>query len=264
MEIGLAARIFACLGSGPRLRIFRALAECGPLGMGAGDLAKLCEMPANTLSFHLKELSACQLVDSTRAGRSIIYKISVPRTVELMRFLTLDCCFGNPCTDLSQPGARAVLNQIRDMDPAKENVLFFCRGNYARSQMAEALLRQHAGDRFNVYSAGLNPRPIEGMAIEVMQEIGIENSSQESKELGEFMAWTSVATTIFVCRSEEDECPVLYPFSAKQERWQITAPSAGEGEGSGLDNFRRSRDELDVAIRKWIGQKTPEAKECAS
>lgn len=56
----------------------------------------------------------------------------------------------------------------------KHNVLFLCTHNSARSQMAEAFLKKHGGDRFNAYSAGLEPTEIDPMTREVMQEVGIE------------------------------------------------------------------------------------------
>lgn len=63
----------------------------------------------------------------------------------------------------------------------RQKVLFLCVGNSCRSQMAEALLRHHAGDRFDVYSAGLNPKPIHPLTHQVLREIGIDSSRQTSK-----------------------------------------------------------------------------------
>ena len=67
----------------------------------------------------------------------------------------------------------------------RKNVLILCTRNSARSQMAEALLRKHAGDRFNVYSAGLNPDRIHPMVEPVMKEIGLDVSGQRSKGVEE-------------------------------------------------------------------------------
>jgi len=60
----------------------------------------------------------------------------------------------------------------------KPCVLFLCTGNSARSQMAEALLRKLAGNKFNVYSAGLEPTVIHPLTIKVLEEIGINPSQQ--------------------------------------------------------------------------------------
>jgi len=68
----------------------------------------------------------------------------------------------------------------------KERVLFVCTGNRARSQMAEGLLRQLGGDRFDVHSAGTMPSGMSELTIEVMREIGIDVSGQRSKSVDEF------------------------------------------------------------------------------
>lgn len=69
----------------------------------------------------------------------------------------------------------------------KARVLFLCTGNSARSQMAEALLRQKAGDRFIAYSAGLEPQEVNPLAKQVMAEIGIDISAQRAKSVTEFL-----------------------------------------------------------------------------
>ncbi len=66
-------------------------------------------------------------------------------------------------------------------------VLFLCTGNSARSQMAEALLRQYAGDRFEAHSAGLEPRGLNPYAIRVMDEIGTDVRPQRSKDVMEYL-----------------------------------------------------------------------------
>ena len=67
----------------------------------------------------------------------------------------------------------------------KARVLFLCTGNSARSQMAEALLREKAGDRFVAHSAGLDPHEVNPIAHRVMSEIGIDISSQRAKSVAE-------------------------------------------------------------------------------
>src|SRR5947199_1992357 len=72
-----------------------------------------------------------------------------------------------------------------DAAPMKK-VLILCTGNSARSQMAEALLRHEAGDRFEVFSAGTRPSQVRSEAIAVMNEIGVDISGQRSKPVDEF------------------------------------------------------------------------------
>lgn len=69
----------------------------------------------------------------------------------------------------------------------KPLVLFLCTGNSARSQMAEALLRHLAGDRFIAASAGLNPKPIDPMTLTVLEEKGIDTGELRSKGVEDFL-----------------------------------------------------------------------------
>ena len=66
--------------------------------------------------------------------------------------------------------------------PKKTKVIFLCTGNSARSQMAEAFLRKYAGDRFEVHSAGLEPKGINPFTVRVMEEIGYDLSGQRAKD----------------------------------------------------------------------------------
>ena len=85
----------------------------------------------------------------------------------------------------------------------RKNVLILCTRNSARSQMAEALLRKHAGDRFNVYSAGLNPDRIHPMVEPVMREIGLDVSGQQSKGVKEYLGRLTAHYLIVVCERGE-------------------------------------------------------------
>ena len=70
---------------------------------------------------------------------------------------------------------------------SKTKVIFLCTGNTARSQMAEAFLRKHGGDRFEVFSAGLEPSEINPLTRKVMAEIGLDLCGQYSKGLEQFL-----------------------------------------------------------------------------
>ena len=69
----------------------------------------------------------------------------------------------------------------------KPKVIFLCTGNSARSQMAEAILRKYAGDRYEVYSAGLDPKGINPYTVRVMEEIGISLDNHTSKSVSEYL-----------------------------------------------------------------------------
>ncbi|MGI9333331.1 MAG: ArsR/SmtB family transcription factor [Gammaproteobacteria bacterium] len=77
-----------------RLAVFRLLVQAGPGGVAAGELAAHLDVPPATLSFHLNQLRAADLVRSQRQSRSIFYKANFERMDALMSFLTRNCCAG--------------------------------------------------------------------------------------------------------------------------------------------------------------------------
>jgi arsenate reductase len=124
----------------------------------------------------------------------------------------------------------------------RKRVLVLCTGNVARSQMAEGLLRHMAGDRFEVFSAGLSPSHVRPNAIAVMKELGIDISHHRSKSMNEFLD-TPFDYVITVCDHASEHCPV-FPGPAKRIHWSIDDPVAPGGEEAQLAAFRRARDEL--------------------
>ena len=138
----------------------------------------------------------------------------------------------------------------------KPIVLFLCTHNSARSQMAEAILRHLAGDRYEVLSAGLEPTVLHPMAIEVMQEIGIDISGQRSKSVVEFLAKVPVKIPIIVCRKYEENCPSIWPFASEVLSWPFDDPAEEASSPGGLQHFRRVRDEIEGKIREWLQQQS--------
>jgi DNA-binding transcriptional ArsR family regulator len=96
MDINITVRALAALAQDSRLKTFRLLVQSGPEGLAAGEIARHLEIPHNTLSSHLAILVNAGLVDSRRAGRSIIYSIDFAGTRDLLAFLMEDCCQGQP------------------------------------------------------------------------------------------------------------------------------------------------------------------------
>jgi arsenate reductase len=136
----------------------------------------------------------------------------------------------------------------------KPKVLFLCTGNSARSQMAEALLRNYAGERFEVFSAGLEPKAINPLTIQVMEELGLDLSRHTSKDLKTFIGKTSFDYMITVCGRAEESCPI-FPGMGARLHWDIDDPSKFLGSpAERLAKFRAIRDQLDQKIRLWLSQ----------
>jgi arsenate reductase len=127
----------------------------------------------------------------------------------------------------------------------KKRVLFLCTGNSARSQMAEGLLRDMAGDRFDVYSAGTHPKGLHPRSVEVMKEVGIDISEQTSKDVDVFIK-DKFDYVITVCDRAKQHCPV-FP-GAEPIHWGFEDP-ADAPTNRQLDVFRHVRDE----IRRRLG-----------
>lgn len=92
MDTKNAVIILASLAQGARLEIFRQLVQAGPDGLAAGDIAIKLNIPASTLSFHLKELTHAELVTSKQIGRYIYYAAAFSVMNDLLGYLTDNCC----------------------------------------------------------------------------------------------------------------------------------------------------------------------------
>lgn len=104
MEEKTAVASLAALAQEARLRVFRALVGAGPAGMTPGALSALLDLPASTLSFHLKGLVHAGLVKVDREGRNLFYKPHLAQMNDLLAYLTAHCCQGQPC-DVPTPAA---------------------------------------------------------------------------------------------------------------------------------------------------------------
>jgi arsenate reductase len=136
---------------------------------------------------------------------------------------------------------------------SKGRVLVLCTHNSARSQMAEGFLRDLAGDRFEVESAGTEARGVNPLAIRAMAEAGVDLSGHTSKTLDRFLGepWDYVIT---VCDSANESCPV-FPEARTRLHWSFDDPSAAHGtDDERLAVFRRVRDEIRARIQSWLGQ----------
>ena len=125
----------------------------------------------------------------------------------------------------------------------KTRVLFLCTHNSARSQMAEGLLRDLAGGRFEVMSAGTEATHVRPLAIRAMQEIGVDISGQGSKTLGRYLG-EPFEYVITVCDDANEACP-FFPGAQIRLHWSFEDPSKTEGsEGERLAVYRSVRDRI--------------------
>ena len=97
----------AALAQPVRLRVFRALVFAGPAGLTPGTLSEQLDVPATSLSFHLKELMHAGLVSQERAGRHLIYRADFAHMTSLLSYLTEHCCQGQPCSVTESSAARS-------------------------------------------------------------------------------------------------------------------------------------------------------------
>jgi len=132
-----------------------------------------------------------------------------------------------------------------------KKVLFVCTGNSCRSQMAEGLLRFHGAGEFEVYSAGTSPSVLNPKAIEVMQELGLDISHQESKSIDKYIDY-QFDYVITVCSNAAKNCPI-YPGETQMLHWNLDDPAEAKGdEEEVLKVFRKIRDEIGGRIRGFL------------
>jgi ArsR family transcriptional regulator, arsenate/arsenite/antimonite-responsive transcriptional repressor len=97
MEDKYVIKALAALAQPNRLHIFRLLVVKGAEGFTPALIAEELGMPANTLSFHLKELMHADLISQERSGRNLIYRAQYDRMNAVLSFLTQNCCQGEAC-----------------------------------------------------------------------------------------------------------------------------------------------------------------------
>lgn len=135
----------------------------------------------------------------------------------------------------------------------KIRVIFLCTGNSARSQMAEAFVRHYGGERFDAYSAGLEPKGLNPLTVQVMSEIGIDVSGQRSKGVTEYLGRALFQYMITVCDEAEKNCPTAWPGVDLKMHWSFEDPAAAVGSDvEKLIKFREVRDQIKNKVRNWL------------
>ena len=129
-------------------------------------------------------------------------------------------------------------------------VLFVCTGNSARSVMAEALLRHHGGDEFEVHSAGTEPRGVNPLTLKVLADAGIDASFARSKSVDEYLG-QSFDYVVTVCDEARQVCPV-FPGVHESLHWGYEDPAEARGsEEERLAVFRRVFIQIGERVRQF-------------
>ena len=136
--------------------------------------------------------------------------------------------------------------------PDRFRVLFLCTHNAARSQIAEAVLRERAGDRFEAASAGSHPaETVHPLALRIIEEIGGDHRLHRPKGFDEVLEqdWDLVVT---VCDQAQEACPV-FPAATRSAHWGLDDPSRVHGsEDQRVAAFRATRELLTERIDVFL------------
>jgi len=137
---------------------------------------------------------------------------------------------------------------------SKPKVIFLCTGNSARSQLAEGILRALAGEHYEIFSAGTEPKgSILPEVQEAMREVGIDISGQWSKSVMEYMGKVNFGYVITVCADAEENCPAVFLNIGTHEHWPFDDPAKFVVEDEQrLTHTRRVRDQIEERLRLWL------------
>lgn len=209
------AEQLAALAHPRRLAVFRLLMRRYPDRLPAGEIGAVIGARPSTLSAYLADLEAAGLIDHERKGTSLRYRAVMPQVQGLVDRLLADCCRAR-----IQPAAAPPAGRVR-------NVLFICSHNSARSLMAEAILRDLTGARFEAFSAGTSARGTpHAPAMAMLRELGDDTGALWSKPATCFLTPDAprMDLVITVCdRAANTELPA-WPGPPVQAHWGLPDP----------------------------------------
>jgi arsenate reductase len=138
----------------------------------------------------------------------------------------------------------------------KIKVLFVCTHNAARSQIAEAFLKSIAGDKFEVYSAGLEPTTVNPLAIETIKEVGIDISGNKTKSVFDFYKQGKLFHyVISVCEEARQRCPIFPGVLTKNIHWNFEDPAGFQGtHEEKIEKMHKLREQIKFKVEEFITQ----------
>ena len=133
----------------------------------------------------------------------------------------------------------------------KKKILVLCTGNSCRSQIAEGYLRLFAGDRAEVYSAGIETHGVNPRAIETMKEDGIDISKNTSNNIDEYRD-IDFDFVITVCDNARERCP-FFPTNAQMFHQNFYDPAKATGTEEEIkEQFRKVRQQIKNYCKKFV------------
>jgi arsenate reductase len=218
-----------------RLRLVVALRRLGLSPTDAGRLAGLC-LERGEVDLDLAPVIAGQRAAIERQRADLDRLDSELTDLELT---------------IQAAGRARRSSEARAMSPDPIRVLFVCTGNSARSQIAEALLRDFGGADFAAFSAGTEPKGVNPYSLRVLEEIGIDWSEARSKSVTEYLG-RPFDYVVTVCDRARQTCPV-FPGEHNTLHWGLEDPAEVEGtDAQKLEAFRRTRTEIAVRLRPFV------------
>jgi len=134
-----------------------------------------------------------------------------------------------------------------------KNILVLCTGNRCRSQIAEGYLRYFAGDKANIYSAGIETHGVNPKAIEIMKRDGIDISRHTSNNVSEYLD-VPFDFVITVCDNAKESCPYL-PTNAVKLHYNFPDPAKANGtEDEVMEQFREVREMIRKYIQNFVNE----------
>ena len=218
---------------------WRLLSELARSDRQVRELKALLDQPQNLVSYHLSRLRAGGLVTARRSsadGRDAYYSIDLVRCGELL----------TAAGAALHPGLRF---RPPDDGPVRvrASVLFLCTGNGARSQMAQAICEQMAGEAVTAASAGSHPKPLHPNAVRAMREHGIDISSRQSRHFSA-LAGQRFDYAVSLCDRVREVCPD-FPGPPQLVHWSIPDPAAAGGaDAETYPAFRALAADLETRI----------------
>jgi protein-tyrosine-phosphatase/DNA-binding transcriptional ArsR family regulator len=221
---------------------WQLLVELAESDRRVGELIDALDQSQPLVSYHLRQLRVGGVVTARRSsfdGRDSYYSLDLEG---YSRLLADAGAALHPALQLSVHPALAATRPRR-----RSRLLFLCTGNSARSQMAEALLRELSGGRVQAFSAGSKPKHIHANAVAVMRARGINISKQQSKHLERF-ARQRFDCVVTLCDRVREVCPE-FPGEPRAIHWSIADPAAQPGtDAETYPAFERTAAELETRI----------------